>query len=39
VEESHEQHVDPVRCLNVLLELGFLRRSVALAVGLLEDAA
>ncbi len=39
VEGSHEQHVDPVRCLHVLVELGFLRRSVALAVDLLEDAA
>jgi hypothetical protein len=39
VEGSHDEHIDPVECLNVLAEFGFLERSVALAVDLLEDAA
>jgi hypothetical protein len=39
VEGSHDEHVDPVDCLNVLLAFGFLERSVAMAVDLLEDAA
>ena len=39
VEGSNDEHVDPVACLNVLAEFGFLERSVALTLGLLEDAA
>jgi len=39
IEGSRDEHVDPVDCLNVLLAFGFLDRSVALAVELLEDAA
>ncbi len=39
VEGSNDEHVDPVDCLAVLAALGFLERSVALAVDLLEDAA
>jgi hypothetical protein len=39
IEGSRDEHVDPVDCLSVLVALGFLERSVALAVDLLEDAA
>lgn len=39
IEGSRDEHVDPVDCLNVLVAFGFLERSVALAVDLLEDAA
>jgi hypothetical protein len=39
VEGSRDEHVDPVDCLNVLGAFGFLTRSVALAVDLLEDVA
>ena len=39
VEGSNDEHVDPIDCLNVLAQLGFLERSVALAVGLLDEAA
>jgi hypothetical protein len=39
VEGSLEECVDPINCLAVLLEHGFLERSVELAAGLLEDAA
>ena len=39
VEGSNDEHVDPVACLAVLVELGFLERSVALTFDLLEDAA
>ena len=39
IEGSRDEHVDPVDCLNVLLAFGFLERSVALAVGLLDEAA
>jgi len=39
VEGSADEYVDPVECLNLLVEFGFLERSVALAVDLLEDAA
>jgi hypothetical protein len=39
IEGSADEHVDPVACLNVLVKFGFLERSVALAVDLLEDAA
>ena len=39
IEGSADEHVDPVDCLNVLVKFGFLERSVALAVDLLEDAA
>ena len=39
VEGSRDEHVDPVECLNVLVAFGFLERSVALAVDLLEEAA
>ena len=39
VEASDEDHVDPVECLELLVRFGFLERSVALAEGLLEDAA
>ena len=36
---ARREYVDPVACLDVLVEFGFLERSVALAVDLLEDAA
>ena len=39
VEGSSNEYVDPVACLDVLVEFGFLERTVALAVDLLEDAA
>jgi hypothetical protein len=39
IEGSHDEHVDPVDCLNVLAAFGFLERSVALAIDLLEDVA
>ena len=39
IEGSRDEHVDPVDCLNVLVEFGFLERSVALAVDLLDEAA
>ena len=39
VEGSDAEHVDPVDCLSALVALGFLDRSVALTVDLLEDAA
>jgi hypothetical protein len=39
VEGSLEHNVDPVDCLTELAALGFLERSVALAVELFEDAA
>jgi hypothetical protein len=39
VEGSHEEQVDPVQCLNALIALGVLERSVAQAADLLEDAA
>ena len=39
IEGSRDEHVDPVDCLNVLVAFGFLERSVALAVDLLEEAA
>jgi hypothetical protein len=39
IEGSTDEQVDPLSCLNVLVEFGFLERSVALAVDLLEDAA
>ena len=39
VEGSADEHVDPLACLNRLVEFGFLERSVALALDLLEDAA
>jgi len=39
VEGSADEHVDPLTCLTRLVEFGFLDRSVALAVDLLEDAA
>jgi len=39
VEGSRDEHVNPIDCLNVLMAFGFLERSVALAVDLLEDAA
>ena len=39
IEGSCDEHVNPVDCLNVLGALGFLERSVARAVDLLEDAA
>ena len=39
VEGSSTEYVDPVACLDVLVEFGFLERTVALAVDLLEEAA
>jgi hypothetical protein len=39
VEGSADEQVDALACLNRLVEFGFLERSVALAVDLLEDAA
>jgi hypothetical protein len=39
VDGSRDEHVDPIDCLNVLLAFGFLERSVALATGLLDEAA
>ncbi len=39
IEGSRDEHVDPVDCLNVLGALGFLERSVELAVDLLDEAA
>jgi hypothetical protein len=39
VEGSDHGHVDPSECLELLVELGFLERTVALAIDLLEDAA
>jgi hypothetical protein len=39
IEGSQDEHVDPVDCLNVLAAFGFLERSVALALDLLDDAA
>jgi len=39
VEGSDNERVDPVECLEVLVEFGFLERSVALANDLLEEAA
>ena len=39
VEGSRDEHVSAIDCLNVLMAFGFLERSVALAVDLLEDAA
>jgi hypothetical protein len=39
VEGSCDHGIDPVDCLNELAALGFLERSVAMAVELLEDAA
>ena len=39
VEGSADEHVDPLACLARLVEFGFLERSVALAIDLLEDAA
>ena len=39
IEGSRDEHVDPVDCLNVLVEIGFLERSVALAADLLDEAA
>ena len=39
VEGSRDENVDPVDCLNVLVKLGFLERSVALATDLFDEAA
>ena len=39
VEGSRDEHVDPLDCLNTLVAFGFLERSVALAVDLLDEAA
>jgi hypothetical protein len=39
VEGSHDEHIDPIVCLNALVEFGLVERSVALVVDLLEDAA
>ena len=39
IEGSRDEHVDPLDCLNALLAFGFLERSVALAVDLLDEAA
>jgi len=39
VEGSRDEHVNAIDCLNTLKAFGFLERSVALVVDLLEDAA
>jgi hypothetical protein len=39
VEGSADEQVDALACLSRLVEFGFLERSVALALDLLEDAA
>jgi hypothetical protein len=39
VEGSRDEHVDPLDCLNTLVAFGFLERSVALVVDLLDEAA
>ena len=39
IEGSRDEHVDPLDSLNVLVAFGFLERSVALAEGLLDQAA
>jgi hypothetical protein len=39
IEGSRDEHVDPLDCLNVLVAFGFLERSVALAVDLLDEVA
>jgi hypothetical protein len=39
VEGSDAEHVDAVDCLSALVALGFLERSVAMAVDLLDEAA
>jgi hypothetical protein len=39
VEGSDDERIDPVECIELLVELGFLERSVALANDLLEEAA
>jgi len=38
-EASEDENVDPVECLALLVELGFLERSVSLANDLLEEVA
>jgi hypothetical protein len=39
VEGSDDERIDPVECIELLVELGFLDRSVALANDMLEEAA
>ena len=39
VEGSDDERIDPVACIELLVELGFLERSVALANDMLEDVA
>jgi hypothetical protein len=39
IEGSRDEHVDPLDCLHVLVAFGFLERSVARAVDLLDEAA
>jgi len=39
VEGSRDEYVNAIDCLNTLNAFGFLERSVALTVDLLEDAA
>jgi len=39
VEGSDNERVDPVECLELLVQFGFVDRSVALANDMLEDAA
>jgi hypothetical protein len=39
VEGSDDERIDPVECIALLVELGFLDRSVALANDMLEEAA
>jgi hypothetical protein len=39
VEGSDDERIDPVECIELLVELGFLERSVALANDMLEEAA
>jgi hypothetical protein len=39
VEGSGDENIDPVECLELLAQFGFLERSVALANDLLDEAA
>ena len=39
VEGSDDERIDPVACIELLVEMGFLDRSVALAHDMLEEAA
>jgi hypothetical protein len=39
MEGSDDERIDPVECIELLVELGFLERSVMLANDMLEEAA